>query len=121
MEDDMVRIFLIISLVIMMAGCSAQRVVKKGVMPEKKELEVWQVMRHAGEGKKRFTFEDSWYVYCMDLSYVSAGTPRQKTGESMGGQCPVEKAKYMVYDKETQMVVQDTVLSQSDCRSCHRR
>lgn len=117
----MAKIFLIISLVIIMAGCSAQRVARKGVMPEKKELEVWQVMQHAGEGKKRFTFEDSWYVYCMDLSYVPAGVPRQKTVESMGGQCPIEKASYMVYDKETRMVVQDTVLSQGNCKSCHRR
>ncbi|MBI5587633.1 MAG: hypothetical protein HY889_04615 [Deltaproteobacteria bacterium] len=116
----MKRIFLVITTAIL-AGCSAQNAVKRGELPEKKELEVWQVMRHAGEGKKRFNIEDTWYIYCMDLTYVSGDRPRQMTNESMGGQCPIEKAAYLVYDKETKTVVRDAVLSQERCADCHRR
>ncbi|MBI5467957.1 MAG: hypothetical protein HY891_02400 [Deltaproteobacteria bacterium] len=116
----MKKTFLLIALVVL-AGCPARMAAKKGVLPEKKELEVWQVLSQAGEGKTRFNIEDTWYIYCMNISYVPVDRPRQMTNESMGGQCPVEKAEYMVYDKETKAVVRDTVLSQENCAGCHRR
>ena len=116
----MKRVFLVMALVIL-AGCSARNALKRSDLPEKKELEVWQVMRHAGEGKRRFNIEDTWYIYCMDLSYISVDKPGQTANESMGGQCPIEKAAYMVYDKETKTVVRDTVLPQERCADCHRR
>lgn len=104
-------------------GCSAGMTARKASLPEKKELEVWQVLRKAGadKAKARFNIEDTWYIYCMNISYVSSERPRQTNGESMGGQCPVEKAEYLVYDKEMKTVVRDTVLSQESCADCHRR
>lgn len=116
----MKKTFLLIALVVL-AGCSARMTAKKGALPEKKELEVWQVLSQAGEVKARFNIEDTWYIYCMNISYLPADKPVRMTGESMGARCPVEKAGYMVYDKETKTVVRDTVLSEKNCADCHRR
>lgn len=115
----MKKTVLLIALVAL-AGCSTPAVVKKKALPDKREFQVWQVARQAWGGNPRFTVEDAWYIYCMNISYIPADRLRQTTGEPMGGQCPVEKAEYMVYDKETKTVVMDTVLSQENCSDCHR-
>lgn len=116
----MKKTFLLIALVVL-AGCSARMAAKKDALPEKKELEVWQVLRKAGEAKTRFSIEDTWYIYCMNISYLPADKPARMTDESMGARCPVQKAEYVVYDKETKTVVRDTVLSEKNCAACHRR
>jgi hypothetical protein len=115
----MKKTFLLIALVVL-AGCSARMAAKKDVLPEKNELEAWQVLSRAGEAKTRFSIEDSWYIYCMNISYLPADKPAETTGESVGARCPVEKAEYMVYDKGTKTVVRDTVLSGKSCAQCHR-
>jgi len=115
------RSILVALAVAILAGCSAQTVVRKSPLPEKKELAAWQVLRRAEPGQTRFNIEDTWYIYCVNISYISSDAPRQVTSESMGGQCPVEKAEYLVYDKEMKSVVRDTVLTQESCADCHRR
>lgn len=103
-----------------LAGCSAPTVVKKRTLPDKRESQVWQVARQAWGGNPRFSVEDAWYIYSMNISYVPSDGLSQVTNESMGERCPVGKAEYMVYDKETKTVVRDTVLSQDNCSGCHR-
>lgn len=116
----MKKTFLLIALVVL-AGCSARMAAKKGVLPEKNELEAWQVLSRAGDAKTRFSIEDTWYIYSMNISYLPADKPVETNDESTGVRCPVEKAGYMVYDKETKTVVRDTVLSEKNCAHCHRR
>lgn len=103
------------------AGCSAGMTTRKASLPEKKELAVWQVLRKADTGKAQFNIEDTWYIYCMNISYARSNGAGNTVNKSADPQCPVEKAEYLVYDKEMKTVVRDTVLSQESCADCHRR
>lgn len=102
---------------VMVAACAAQKATEE---PEvKKELALWQVLRYKQPGEKTLLHEDKWYRYTVEFDYVIKG-PFIATN-MIGGNCPIDKAKYSVYDKETKETVRDVTYQQVPCDPCHRR
>lgn len=109
------RRFLFI-LALLITSCAAQTIVEK---PVKKELALWQVLQHMEKGRDALSYEDEWFRYSVEFERVVKG--RFDNVNFIYGQCPIDKAVYFVYDRETSRLVRQETIPQNPCEPCHRR
>ncbi|MDO8426064.1 MAG: hypothetical protein Q7T24_00950 [Deltaproteobacteria bacterium] len=109
------RVFLVI-LSLVITACAAQTVVEE---PVKKELALWQVLQRMEKGQDAISCEDQWFRYSVELERVVKG--RFDNVNAVYGQCPIDKAEFLVYDKETSRLISQEAVPQVPCDPCHRR
>ncbi len=103
----------------LLQACDRQYLFEPPDEAVKEEKPLWWVMQQKDPYARDLSYEDKWYRYEADFSYITPGVDIYMT--PLFAQCPIESARYKVTDKSTGEVVRNETLSQMPCKNCHRR
>ena len=107
---------------VIVTACGSRKEFRKEFRKElerdvaKREIPLWQVLRHKRAGKENVVYKDKWFAYDIDLEYVKSAQ-----ADTLIASCPVAQAQFTVTDNESGNKVRSETVKWSTCNACHPR